>query len=146
MTTTQQKTWLGTFATIFGCLAVAAAVLPTWVLPLVLPPEPVDKVVIDLTQSLKNRLAAKASGKVFKEPERKANWYQIFSVVAVSLGVGALVFSALSFITHEPLRFAVAGATLGVGAIIFQVSLFIAFALIGILLIAVILNTFGVSL
>lgn len=146
MTFIQGKNWFGTIATFLGCLAVIAAVLPTWVLPLVAPPEPVDKVVVDVAQNIKDRLVAKATGKAFKEPMHKADLYQIFAVVAVIMGVGALVFSAISFVRHEPWRFAVAGATLGAGSIVFQFSLLIAFALIGILFIAVILNFLGISL
>jgi len=146
MTTAQRKNWLGSIATFFGCLAVIAAVLPTWVLPLVAPPEPVDKVVVDTAQNIKDRLIAKAAGKEYKEPVRKTDWYQLLAVVAVTLGVGALVFSAISFVSHEPWRFAVAGAALGAGAILFQFSLMVAIALIGILFVAVILNALGVSL
>ena len=145
MITTRRKNWLGTIATFFGCLGVIAAVLPTWVLPLVSPPEPVDKVVVDTAHSIKDRLVAKVIGKEYKEPIRKTDWYKLLSVVAVTLGVGALVFSAISFVSHEPWRFAVAGATLGAGAIFFQFSIMISFALIGVLFVAVILNALGVS-
>ena len=145
MTTTRRKNWLGTIATFLGCLGVIAAVLPTWILPLVSPPAPVDKVVVDTAHNIKNRLVAKAMGRAYQEPIRTTDWYKLLSVVAVTLGVGALIFSATSFVSHEPWRFAVAGATLGAGTILFQFSLMIAFALIGVLFVAVILNVIGVS-
>lgn len=145
MTATQRKNWLGIIATFLGCLAVIVAVLPTWVLPLVTPPEPVDKIVVTTAQKIKDRLVAKATGTEYKEPIKKTDWYSLLAVVAVSLGVGALVFSAISFVAHEPWRLAAAGATLGAGAIVFQVSLMIAFALIGILFISVILGYLGIS-
>ena len=146
MSAVQRKNWFGGLATLLGCLAVMAAVLPTWVLPLVAPPEPIDKAVVGTAKNIKDRLIAKASGETYKEPARKTDWYQLLAVVAVGLGVGALIFSAISFVLREPWRFAAVGATLGVGAILFQVSLMIAFALIGILFIAVILNALGVGL
>ena len=146
MSAVQRKNWFGSFATFLGCLAVMAAVLPTWVLPLVAPPEPIDKAVVSTAQNIKDRLVAKAAGKAYQEPVRKTDWYPLLAVVAVTLGVGALIFSAISFVSREPWRFAAVGATLGVGAIVFQASLMIAFALIGILFIAVILNALGVSL
>lgn len=145
MTTTRRKNRLGIIATWLGCLGIIAAVLPTWVFPLVSPPEPVDKVVVDTAHNIKNRLVAKAMGKEYKEPIRKTDWYKVLAVAAVTLGVGALVFSAVSFVSREPWRFAVAGATLGAGAILFQFSLMITFALIGVLFVAVILGAFGLS-
>lgn len=145
MTMTRRKNWLGIIATLLGCLGIIAAVLPTWVLPLVSPPEAVDKVVVDTAHNIKNRLVAKAMGKEYDEPVRKTDWYKVLSVVAVTLGVGALVFSAVSFVSREPWRFAVAGATLGAGAILFQFSLMIAFGLIGVLFVAVILSALGLS-
>ena len=145
MTTIRRKNWLGIIATLLGCLGIIAAVLPTWVLPLVTPPQPIDEVVVDTAHQIENRLVAKAFGQEYKQPVRKTDWYKVLSVAAVTLGVGALVFSAVSFVSREPWRFAVAGATLGTGAILFQFSLMIAFALIGILFVAVILSALGLS-
>ena len=145
MTTTRRKNWLGIIATLLGCLGIIAAVLPTWVLPLVTPPQPIDEVVVNTAHQIKNRLVAKALGQEYKQPVRKTNWDKVLSVAAVTLGVGALVFSAVSFVSREPWRFTVAGATLGAGAILFQFSLMIAFALIGILFVAVILSALGLS-
>ncbi len=137
--------WFGVMGTFFGCLAVLAAVLPTWVLPIVMPPEPVDRVVVSTAQSIKERVIAKAQGVEYKEAERKTDWYGLFSAAAVTLGALALVFGAISFVAREPWRFAGAAAVLGVGAIVFQFSLMVAGALIAILLVAVILSAFGIS-
>lgn len=145
MTTTQKTHWLGIIGTIFGCLAVVAAVLPTWVLPVIIPPEPVDKVVVDTAQKIKDRVVAKVKGVEYKEPERKLDWYQILAVAAVTLGVLALILAAISFVAHEPWRYAGAAATLGAGAIVFQFSLLVAGALLGVLLIFVILSALNIS-
>ncbi len=134
---------IGTF---FGCLAILAAVLPTWVLPIVMPPAPVDKVVVDTAQKIKVRVVAKAKGVEYKEAERKPDWYGVISAAAVTLGALAIVLAAISFVAREPWRFAGVAATLGAGAILFQFSLMVAGALIAILLIAALLNALGISL
>lgn len=146
MNSAAKKHWLGTIGTLFGCLAIIAAVLPTWVLPHVLPPEPADKIVVEVAQKIKDRVIAKAKGEEYQEPARKTDWYSVFSTLAVTLGVLALVLGAISFVAHEPWRFAAAAGALGTGAIIFQFSLLVAGALIAILLIAVILNVLGIAL
>lgn len=137
--------WFGIAGTFLGCLAIVAAVLPTWVLPIVAPPPPVDRVVVDTAHKIKDRMIAKAKGVEYQEAKRPTDWYQILAVVAVSLGVLALIFAAVSFITREPWRFAGAAAALGAGAIVFQFSLLVAGALIGLLLIFIILSYFNIS-
>lgn len=146
MTTTQKKHWLGIIGTLVGCLAIVAAVLPTWVLPVLIPPKPVDKVVVDTAQKIKDRVIAKVKGVEYKEPQRKLDWYHVLAITAVSLGVLALIFAAVSFVVHEPWRYAGAAATLGAGAIVFQFSLLVAGALLGILLLFVILSALNISL
>ena len=96
MTTAPQKHWFGLFGTLFGCLAILAAVLPLWVLPLVQPPEPIDKVVVDVAQRIKDRVAAKVQKVEYKEPATRANLSKVLSAVAVSLGALALVCAAVS--------------------------------------------------
>lgn len=146
METAAKHHWFGTVGTILGCLAIAVAVLPTWVLPLVVPPPTIDRVVVDTAHKIKDRVIAKAKGVEYQETKRAANWYQVLAVVAVSLGVLALILAAVSFVTREPRRVAGAAAALGAGAIVFQFSLLVAGALIGLLLIFVVLNYLGISL
>jgi TRAP-type C4-dicarboxylate transport system permease small subunit len=145
MNTATGKHRLGMIATLFGCLAVIAAVLPTWVLPLVLPPDPIDKVFVGTAQKVTDRVIVKSKSVEHPVPARKTNWYSVFSVAAITLGVLALVMGAISFVAHEPWRFAAAAGALGVGAIIFQFSLLVAGALIAILFISVILNALDLS-
>jgi len=113
---------------------------------LVQPPEPIDKVVVDVAQRIKDRVAAKVQKVEYKEPATRANLSKVLSAVAVSLGALALVCAAVSFVVKEPRRFAAAAAALGVGAILFQFSLIIASALLAILLVMVVLNALGISL
>jgi hypothetical protein len=143
MTHVSKTHWFGILGTVFGCLALLFAVLPTWVLPLVMPPKPVERVVIDTAQKFKDHLVAQAKGIEYTEPERKTDWYALFSAAAIILGALAIVFAAISFVAREPWRYAGAGAALGVGAVLFQFSLMVAGALIAILLIAVVLHALG---
>lgn len=143
MTTSPKNPWLGIIATILGCLAVLAAVLPTWVLPLIQPPPPAGKVIVDTAQKVKDRVIAKAKGIEYKEPERKADWYRILAAAAMTLGAFAIVFAAISFVAHEPWRFAAAAATLGAGAVVFQFSLMVVFAIFGLVLIAIVCSAVG---
>jgi len=140
MTGAPRKHLFGMIATLFGCLAVVAALLPIWVLPLVAPPDPVDKVVVETAQKIKDRVMAKAKGIEYQEPAKRTNWYSVFSAAAVTLGVLALVLGTISFVAHEPWRYAAAAAALGAGSIVFQFSLLIAGAFIAIWLLAVIFS------
>ena len=145
MDTVARKSWFGITGTAVGCLAIVAAVLPTWVLPVVIPPSPIDKVVVETVQKIKDRVVAKAKGFEYQEPKRTVDWYQTFAVAAVSLGVLALILAAVSVVAREPRRYAGAAGVLGAGAIIFQFSLLIAGALICILLIYVVIAALGIS-
>jgi hypothetical protein len=144
--TTVKRHWFGILGTAVGCLAVIAAVIPTWVIPIFVPPPPVDRVVVETAQKIKDRVIAKAKGVEYQEPKRPLDGYLILAAIAVTLGVLALVLAAVSFVVREPWRYAGAAGILGAGAIVFQFSLLIAGALLGILLVFVILNFLGISL
>jgi hypothetical protein len=146
METTVKRHWFGIAGTALGCLAIVVAVLPTWVLPIFVPPPPVDRVVVETAQKIKDRVVAKAKGVEYQEAKRALDWYPILAAVAVTLGVLALVLAAVSFVVHEPWRYAGAAGLLGAGAVVFQFSLLIAGTLLGILLVFVILNYLGMSL
>jgi hypothetical protein len=138
--------WVGRAATFFGALALAAAVLPTWVLPVVMPPDPVDKVVVDTAQRIKDRVIAKARGIEYQEPKRRIDWYEVFAALAMFLGVLALALAAASLVSREPWRYAGAASALGLGAIVFQFSIAVAGGLMVILLLFVILSALNISL
>lgn len=116
----KRRPWFGISANIAGALAVVAAVLPMWVLPVIAPRPPIDKVVADTAGKIKDRIVAKVKGASYNEPERKVDPYGVSAVVAVSLGVCALILAAVSFLFHEPRRYVTTAAILGAGAIAFQ--------------------------
>lgn len=135
MTTASKTHWFGAIGTLFGCLALLAAILPIWVLPMMVPPEPIDKTVVEAAQQIKDRVVATVRGVEYQEPARKTDWYRVFSVAAATLGALALVLAAISFVAREPWRFAAAAAALG--------GIALAAALVAIVLIAVVLGAFG---
>lgn len=146
MTASIRRPWLGLSATLLGCLAVLAAVLPLWVLPVLLPPEPLDKVIVSTAEKVKARIAAKARGVAYQEPARRTDWHGVLAAAAATFGALAIVLAAVSAVAREPWRFAAVAAALGVGALLFQLSVAVATALIVCLLILVILSALGTVL
>ena len=129
MTASIRRPWFGRSATLLGCLAVLAAVLPLWVLPVLQPPEPLDKVIVSTAEKVKARIAAHAKGVAYQEPARHTDWYRVLAAAAATFGAMAIVLAAVSAVAREPRRFAVVAAALGVGALLFQLILAVLSAL-----------------
>ena len=146
MTASIRRPWFGLSATLFGCLAVLAAVLPLWVLPVLQPPEPLDKVIVSTAEKVKARIAAQAKGVAYQEPARRTDGYRVLAAAAATFGAMAIVLAAVSAVAREPRRFAAVAAALGVGALLFQLSVAVATALIVCLLILVVLSALGIAL
>lgn len=146
MTASIRRPWFGLSATLFGCLAVLAAVLPLWVLPVLQPPEPLDKVIVSTAEKVKARIAAKARGVAYQEPARRTDWYRVLAAAAATFGALAIVLAAVSAVAREPWRFAAVAAALGVGALLFQLLVALATALIVCQLILVVLSALGIAL
>lgn len=53
---------LGSIGSLVGLLALVAAILPHWVLPMIDPPPPIDKVIVDVGHRVKDRLVAHIKG------------------------------------------------------------------------------------
>jgi len=143
--TKARQHWFGFIGTLLGSLGMLAAATPVWILPVLQPPEPIAKVVVDSAKEIKDRLLAKAQGKEYQEPRRPADLYQIFPAVAVTLGVLALACAGVSTLQREPRRFAVVSATLGAAAIVFQFSLLVVGVLLIALVVAAVLGELGVG-
>ncbi|RTE93174.1 MULTISPECIES: hypothetical protein [Bradyrhizobium] len=138
---------LGIIGSIVGVLALMAAVLPHWVVPIVFPPPPADKVIVDTGHRIKDRIVAKVKGVEYRAPkvEKSAgrSWSETASVAAISLGLLAILFSVLSLIFREERLLAAVAATLGTGAIAIEISFFMMGALILIAILYVIGNIIG---
>ncbi|WP_375306529.1 hypothetical protein WI560_00920 [Bradyrhizobium sp. A11] len=138
---------LGIIGSIVGVLALMAAVLPHWVVPIVFPPPPADKVIVDTSHRIKDRIVAKVKGVEYQAPkvEKSAgrSWSETASVAAISLGLLAILLSVLSLIFREERLLAAVAATLGTGAIAIEISFFMMGALILIAILYVIGNIIG---
>ena len=124
--TTAPSRRLGAIGSIIGVLALIAAVLPHWVVPVVFPPQPADQVIYDVGSRLKDRLIARAKGVEYHAPRPEKSvghrWEDTFSIGALSLGLLAILLAVLSLIFREDKLLAGVSAALGVGAIAFEFS------------------------
>jgi hypothetical protein len=131
----------GTIGSIVGLLALVAAVLPHWVIPMVFPPPPIDQVIVDTGHRLKERLIARAKGTEYHAPQRERTdadrWNDGLAIAAVSLGLLAIVFAVCALIFREERVLAGTATALGVGAIAFQLAIVAMGALILIVIVYV---------
>ena len=136
----------GIIGSIIGLLALTAAVIPHWVLPMIYPPPPADKVIVDTGHRLKDRLIARAKGVEYQAPHQErsagARLSGDLSAGAVALGLFAIAFSVFSLIRREEKLLAGVAATLGVGAIAFEFSFFVIGTLILIAIIYAVVHLF----
>ena len=130
---------LGIIGSIIGLLALMAAVLPHWVLPVMFPPQPLDQVIVDVGHRLKDRLVARAKGVEYRAPARERSLGDRlsdgFSIAATSLGVLAIILAVFSLFFREEKVLAGVSATLGVFAIAVEIS----FVVIGVLIVIAII-------
>jgi len=134
---------LGIIGSVVGVLALMAAVLPHWVVPILFPPPPADQVIVDTGHRIKDRVMARVKGVEYQAPkvEKSAgrNWSETASVTAISLGLLAILLSVLALIFREERLLAGVAATLGTGAIAIEIS----FVMIGALILIAILYVVG---
>ncbi|MCP3374802.1 hypothetical protein [Bradyrhizobium cajani] len=138
---------LGIIGSIVGVLALMAAVLPHWVVPIVFPPPPADQVIVDTGHRIKDRVIARVKGVEYQAPkvEKSAgrSWSETASVTAISLGLLAILLSVLALIFREERLLAAVAATLGTGAIAVEISFVVIGALILIAILYVVANIIG---
>jgi hypothetical protein len=136
---TPQSRRLGMIGSIVGLLALIAAVLPHWVVPVLYPPPPIDQVLVDTGHRLKERLIARAKGVEYQAPRREKSigdrLSDGFSIAAVSLGLLAIAMAIVSLFFREERLIAGVSATLGVAAIAVEVS----FLVLGVLILIAII-------
>ena len=134
---------LGIIGSIVGVLALMAAVLPHWVVPMIFPPPPADQVIVDTGHRIKDRVIARVKGVEYQAPEVEKSagrsWSEAASVTAISLGLLAILLSVLALIFREERLLAGVAATLGTGAIAIEIS----FVMIGALILIAILYVVG---
>ena len=134
----------GMIGSIVGLLALIAAVLPHWIVPMIYPPRPVDQVIVDTGHRLKQRLIARVKGVEYKAPQREKSdaeiWNERLAIGAVSLGLLAIVFAVCSILFREERLLAGVSVALGAGAIAFELAMVAMGALILIAIIFLIMN------
>lgn len=133
MTTGSRRPWFGIVGIVCGCLALAAAVLPIFVVLMARPEpsKPRDTVVIERVQGIKDRILAIRKSIQRAEPERSTPsrniaWLELLLVAGITLGVLAIIFSAMSWLAREPWRLGVTAGALGAGAILIESYLVLA--------------------
>ena len=135
---------LGIIGSIVGLLALIAAVLPHWVVPVIDPPPPIDQVVVETGQRVKDRIAARIKGVEYPAPKREKSLGDrlsaSLSTTAIALGLLAIAFAVFSLIFREEKLLAGVSATLGVCAIAFEVSMFLIGVLVAIAIIYAVLD------
>ncbi|MBR0884374.1 hypothetical protein ABIF65_008609 [Bradyrhizobium japonicum] len=138
---------LGIIGSIVGVLALMAAVLPHWVVPMIFPPPPADQVIVDTGHRIKDRVIARVKGVEYQAPEVEKSagrsWSEAASVTAISLGLLAILLSVLALIFREERLLAGVAATLGTGAIAIEISFVMIGALILIAILYVVANIIG---
>jgi hypothetical protein len=138
---------LGIIGSIVGVLALMAAVLPHWIVPMIFPPPPADQVIVDTGHRIKDRVIARVKGVEYQAPkvEKSAgrSWSETASATAISLGLLAILLSVLALIFREERLLAAVAAILGTGAIEIEISFVMIGALILIAILYVVANIIG---
>ena len=136
----KKQSTFGVAGLVTGAFALVMALLPIWVLPILIPPKPIEQVVVDSAQDIKQRLIEKVTGKVSeKQQANKVNWYSVCAVIAITLGASTLILAAVGFARHESSRILVAAALLGVGAIVAQFLILVLAVVVFLVLVALVL-------
>lgn len=118
MTKAPRATW----AFLVGALALALAILPTYVLPITHPELPVASRVGETVSGIKERLVALAQGRVYEAPAtpggERARWARYASLAAASSGLMAILLAAWAYGRDEPVKACSAALALGIAAVV----------------------------
>jgi hypothetical protein len=136
----------GLIGVIVGLLALASALLPIWILPLVDPPRSAGQAVVDSAQRLRERAAARLRGEPQQQEAARTDWYRVFSAATVALGLAAFACAVLSFLRREDRRATAVAAALGAGAILIQYTLWAVTLVVAFAIIVTVLGWMGISL
>jgi hypothetical protein len=138
---------LGVIGSIVGLLALIASVLPHWIVPVIYPPPPADKVIVDTGHRLKDRLVARVKGVEYQAPPReKSTGSQLrdaSSIGAISLGLLAITLAVFALVFREQRMLAAVAAALGTGAIAIEISFLAMGVLVFVVILYVVANIIG---
>ncbi len=137
---TTKRSTFGVVGLTTGAIALLVALLSFWALPILIPPKPIEQVVVEKALDIRQRLVERIAGIESKEQrDNEIDWYRICAVVAVALGAAAIVLAGVSFARRENLRISAVAALLGTGAIVAQFLILILAAIVLLVLIALVL-------
>lgn len=134
----------GLIGAIIGLLALASALLPIWVLPLVDPPRSVSQTVVDTAQRLRDSAAARLRGEP-QQQQPRLDWYRVFAAASVTLGLVAFACAVFSFVRREDRRVTAVAAALGAGAILIQYTLWAIMLVVALAIVVTVLGWIGIS-
>ncbi len=104
-------------ALLMGALALAFAILPSFVLPMTHPPAPLPDRVVSLAQQFKERTLAIAKGNEYQAPvtsnSERARWALRTSLVAAGAGLLAIVIAAFAYARDESPKASLTAAAMG---------------------------------
>lgn len=109
--------WLGLAA---GALALAAALLPARLLPLVSVERPIEQTILERAKAFRDRATQVLKGIESPTKPRPVDIRDVLGALTVSLGFVAFVLGIFSFVRHEDLRAAAGAAMLGTAGIAFE--------------------------
>ena len=117
---------LGIIGCIVGLLALIAAVLPHWLLPVIFPPPPFEQVMVEKEHKLKDLLIghkpAVESHMRIRDEGLSDRLEGPFSTAAISLGLVAIVLAVVALIYREERLLAGVAAALGTVAIAIEIA------------------------
>ncbi len=109
-------------ALLAGALALAFAILPSFILPMTHPPAPVEERIIGLAQQMKDRAIAMTKGHDYQAPannnSERARWALRASLAAACTGLLAIIGAAFAYARDESPKACFAAAALGSIAIL----------------------------
>jgi hypothetical protein len=130
-------------AVVLGSVALLAAIVTFWAGPFA--PQPAfEDVLIETATNIRDAAVRSMRGEEAPQPQRPARDIDdILQIVISALGGIAIILAVVGFVREESKRPIAAGFVLGAGAIAFQFLSWFALVLVGVIILAIILNSFG---
>jgi hypothetical protein len=134
---------LGVAGSLVGLLALIAAVMPQWLLPVLPSAGRAEPIAVERRHSLKERILEKLKPVTPEKQEARHDpdrWRPRFLAAAVSLALLAITLAVFSVFRREDRLYAGLAAALGIAALAFQLTILSAGAVIAILVLYAVLG------
>jgi hypothetical protein len=143
----KMKNKVGIVGTILGLIAMTAAFLSPWIMETISPSKPLEEEVVNFAAKLADAAVAKAKGEKYtpqNPPQQDLGSYVPPTVIG--LGMTSMILGFVSVIKGEKKVIGGSAIGLGISAAVVQWSIILAAALIFVILVAAVLNAFGIDL